>query len=199
MLLPHLLPHRLEAGCDEAGRGCLAGVVVAASVILKPAYMLEGLEILNDSKQLTEAQRLALVPVINRNALAVSVAGATVEEIEKLNILKASILAMHRAVKKLPVKPDHLLIDGNRFEPYPGISHTTIVKGDAKFMSIAAASVIAKTTRDVMMERLHNEFPVYNWKENKGYPTKAHRDAILEHGSCSYHRRTFRLLPENEN
>ncbi|MDR0537801.1 MAG: ribonuclease HII [Tannerellaceae bacterium] len=194
MLSPFLSPNRLEAGCDEAGRGCLAGIVVAAAVILKPANMLNDLYMLKDSKQLSEKQRLELFPIIMDNSIAAAVGSATVEEIDKLNILKASFLAMHRAIDKLDKKPEHLLIDGNRFNPYPNISHTTIVKGDATYLSIAAASVVAKVTRDNIMLELHAEFPAYRWNENKGYPTKHHREAIIKHGPCIHHRKSFRLV-----
>lgn len=184
---------RVEAGCDEAGRGCLAGPVVAAAVILDPARPIAGL---NDSKQLSAARRAALREVIERDALAWCVASADEREIDTINILNASIAAMHRAVDGLAVRPDHLLIDGNRFNPYPGIPHTTIIKGDGKYASIAAASILAKTHRDGMMEVLDRQFPAYGWAVNKGYPTGAHRQAIARYGITPHHRRTFRLLPE---
>lgn len=191
MLLPYLEENRIEAGCDEAGRGCLAGPVYAAAVILPPDFKNE---LLNDSKQLTEHQRNLLRPIIEKEALAWGVGIVTSEEIDEINILNASFLAMHRAVDQLKVRPEFLLIDGNKFKPYKGINHTCIVKGDAKMMSIAAASVLAKTYRDEFMEKIGKEFPQYNWKGNKGYPTKAHRAAIREFGPTPYHRMSFRLL-----
>lgn len=191
MLLPYLHKDLVEAGCDEAGRGCLAGAVYAAAVILPPGFQNEQL---NDSKKLTEHQRYALREVIEREALAWAVGVVTPEEIDKINILKASFLAMHRAVEQLQVRPQHLLIDGNRFTPYPGIPHTTVVKGDGKYLSIAAASILAKTYRDDYMNRLHEEYPVYDWKGSKGYPTKKHREAIRLHGTTPYHRMSFNLL-----
>lgn len=193
MLLPYLEANRIEAGCDEAGRGCLAGSVYAAAVILPPDFYNEDL---NDSKQLSEKKRYALRPIIEREAIAWAVGIVTAEEIDKINILKASFLAMHRAIGQLTVKPEHLLIDGNRFTPYPDIKHTTVVKGDGKYLSIAAASILAKTYRDDYMDSLDLEYPAYHWKENKGYPTKAHRLAIREYGITPYHRKTFTLLPE---
>lgn len=194
MLLPCSEPHRPEAGCDEAGRGCLAGDVFAAAVILPPDFGEKKgscAELLNDSKQLGEQQRYALRPLIEREALAWAVGTASVREIDEINILNASFLAMHRAIKALGVVPRHLLIDGNRFTPYPGIPHTTVVKGDGKYLSIAAASILAKTYRDDYMTRLDKEHPMYRWKENKGYPTQAHRLAIQAYGLTSYHRKTF--------
>ncbi|MCD8193938.1 MAG: ribonuclease HII [Tannerellaceae bacterium] len=193
MLLSCLDSSRIEAGCDEAGRGCLAGSVFAAAVILPPDYFSKEL---NDSKQLTEKKRYALRPVIEQDALAWAVGIVTPEEIDKINILNASFLAMHRAVQQLKVRPHHLLIDGNRFTPYPGIPHTTIIKGDGKYLNIAAASVLAKTYRDDYMDQLAEEYPDYGWNQNKGYPTKAHREAIRRVGISPYHRRTFTLLPE---
>lgn len=187
-LLQFLKAGRLEAGCDEAGRGCLAGPVVAAAVILSPDFECD---LLNDSKQLTERQRDKLRPIIEREAIAWSVVMVSAEEIDKINILKASILGMHRAIDGLKVRPEHLLIDGNKFYPYPGIEHTTIVKGDGKYMSIAAASVLAKTHRDQYMEQIAGQYPQYLWDKNKGYPTKEHREAILRDGITEYHRRTF--------
>ncbi len=191
MLLPYLHKDLVEAGCDEAGRGCLAGAVYAAAVILPPGFQNEQL---NDSKKLTEHQRYALREVIEREAVAWAVGVVTPEEIDKINILKASFLAMHRAVNQLQIRPQHLLIDGNRFTPYPDIPHTTVVKGDGKYLSIAAASILAKTYRDDYMNRLHEEYPVYDWKGNKGYPTKKHREAIRLHGTTPYHRMSFNLL-----
>ena len=193
MLLPYLEPNRIEAGCDEAGRGCLAGSVFAAAVILPPDFKNDDL---NDSKQLSEKKRYLLRPVIEREAIAWAVGIVTPEEIDKINILKASFLAMHRAIDQLTVKPEHLLIDGNRFTPYPDIAHTTVVKGDGKYLSIAAASILAKTYRDDYMDELAKEYPDYHWIENKGYPTKAHREAIRAVGITPYHRKTFTLLPE---
>lgn len=193
MLLPYLEANRLEAGCDEAGRGCLAGSVYAAAVILPPDFYNEDL---NDSKQLSEKKRYALRPIIEREAIAWAVGIVTPEEIDKINILKASFLAMHRAIEQLDQKPEHLLIDGNRFTPYPNISHTTVVKGDGKYLSIAAASILAKTYRDDYMNQLALECPEYRWIDNKGYPTKAHREAIRKYGITPYHRKTFTLLPE---
>ena len=192
-LAPYLIEGRCEAGCDEAGRGCFAGPVVAAAVIL-PNYFRN--ELLNDSKQLTEHQRNKLRPIIENEALAWAVAMVDNREIDEINILNASIEAMHRAVKQLIIKPEHLLIDGNRFHPYDDIAHTCIVKGDAKFLSIAAASVLAKTHRDELMCRLDEEFPQYNWRKNKGYPTREHRAAIEKFGTTPYHRMTFRLLDQ---
>ena len=186
MLLPCLAPGRVEAGCDEAGRGCLAGAVYAAAVILPPGFECEEL---NDSKQLSEKKRYELRPLIEREAVAWAVATSSAGEIDRLNILNASILAMHRAVKSLATVPAHLIVDGNRFTPFPDIPHTTIVKGDTKFLSIAAASVLAKTYRDDYMLALHQEYPAYQWDKNKGYPTKPHREAILRHGVTPYHRR----------
>lgn len=191
MLLPYLEQGRIEAGCDEAGRGCLAGPVFAAAVILPEGYCNE---LLNDSKKLTEHRRDQLRTIIERDALAWAVRVVTAEEIDHINILNASFLAMHRAVDALTVRPEHLLIDGNRFKPYHDTPHTCIVKGDGKMMSIAAASILAKTHRDEFMARIHEEFPQYAWNINKGYPTKAHRAAISQYGPSPYHRKSFRLL-----
>lgn len=192
-LLPFLQPGRLEAGCDEAGRGCLAGPVVAAAVILP-----EGFEhpFLNDSKQLTEARREELRPVIETQALAWAVAFVSEKEIDEINILQASFRAMHLAVSKLNLIPQHLLIDGNRFRKYPGIAHTCVIGGDARYQSIAAASILAKTHRDAYMELLGEKYPMYGWVHNKGYPTAAHREAIRTHGPTPHHRRSFRQLPD---
>lgn len=195
MLLPYLNKEWIEAGCDEAGRGCLAGAVYAAAVILPQDYHNE---LLNDSKQLTERQRYALRPQIERDALAWAVGVATPQEIDEINILNASFLAMHRAVDQLGIRPQHLLIDGNRFRPYVGIPHTTVVKGDGKLLSIAAASVLAKTYRDDYMPALHHEYPYYDWDKNKGYPTKKHRAAIAERGTTPYHRMSFNLLGDGQ-
>ena len=191
MLERFLIEGRIEAGCDEAGRGCLAGPVTAAAVILPENF---SNDVLNDSKQLTERQRDALRPIIEREAVAWAVAFVSPQEIDEINILKASFLAMHRAVAALKVRPEALLIDGNRFTPYAGIPHTCIVEGDGKLMSIAAASVLAKTHRDEYMRRIATEYPQYGWEVNKGYPTKAHREAIARFGATVYHRASFRLL-----
>ncbi len=195
MLLPYFKPGIIEAGCDEAGRGCLAGAVYAAAVILPPDFKND---IMNDSKQLTEKQRYALREIIEREAIAWSVGIVEPEEIDKINILNASILAMHRAIDGLKVKPETLIVDGNRFKKYQELSHTTIVKGDGKYMSIAAASILAKTYRDDYMNSLHNEYPQYDWNNNKGYPTKKHREAIAEHGTTPYHRMSFNLLGDGQ-
>ncbi len=192
-LFSFLNENLLEAGCDEAGRGCLAGPVIAAAVILPKDFYHE---YLNDSKLVTESKRKILKPIIESQALAWGVGVVDEKEIDEINILKASFLAMHRAVDQLVIRPEFLLIDGNRFTPYPEIPAECIVKGDQKYMSIAAASILAKTYRDEYMENLHSEFPVYNWQQNKGYPTKNHREAIREFGACKYHRMTFALLPK---
>lgn len=181
----------IEAGCDEAGRGCLAGPVVAAAVILPMGLRLPGL---NDSKQLSEADRERLRPIIERKAIAWCVAIASVGEIDAINILQASILAMHRAIAGLSISPESLLVDGNRFNSYEAIPHHCIIQGDGKFRSIAAASVLAKTHRDELMQKLHAAHPHYGWAVNKGYPTKAHRAAIALHGPCGHHRMSFTLL-----
>ena len=191
MLLPYFNKDVIEAGCDEAGRGCLAGPVYAAAVILPKDYVNPQL---NDSKKLTERQRYALREVILRDAVAYAVGIVSNQEIDEINILNASFLAMHRAIDQLRVRPQHLLIDGNRFSPYPFIPHTTIIKGDGKYMSIAAASILAKTYRDDFMNNLADEYPQYAWRDNKGYPTKAHRQAIARFGLTPYHRTTFNLL-----
>lgn len=191
MLLPYLHSELIEAGCDEAGRGCLAGAVYAAAVILPPDFHNE---LLNDSKQLSEKQRYALREVIEKEAVAWAVGVVTPEEIDKINILNASFLAMHRAIDGLKVRPQHLLIDGNRFNKYQDLPHTTIVKGDGKYLSIAAASILAKTYRDDYMKELHEAYPQYDWKGNKGYPTPKHRAAIAQYGITPYHRKTFNLL-----
>ena len=193
MLQPYLVEGRIEAGCDEAGRGCLAGPVTAAAVILPPDFHNE---LLNDSKQLTERQRDKLRPIIESEAVAWAVAMVSPKEIDRINILRASITAMHRAIDALTVRPEALLIDGNRFYPYHDIPHTTIVKGDGKMMSIAAASVLAKTHRDEFMRHLATEFPQYGWDRNKGYPTRDHRAAIAAYGPTPYHRMTFQLLEQ---
>lgn len=188
MLLQCLEPNRIEAGCDEAGRGCLAGPVAAAAVILPPDFKNE---LLNDSKKLTERQREMLRPIIEREALAWSVVMVEPKEIDQINILNASIIGMHRAIDNLSIRPQHLLIDGNKFINYPDIPHTTIIKGDAKFMSIAAASILAKTHRDEFMLKAAEKFQLYGWKKNKGYPTKEHREAIIKYGISPLHRRSF--------
>lgn len=180
----------LEAGCDEAGRGCLAGPVCAAAVILPDGYTNP---LLNDSKRLTQRQREALRPVIERDAVAWAVAWATNEEIDEINILNASILAMHRALDALGVTPGHIAVDGNRFKPYRDIAHVTVVKGDGKYANIAAASILAKTHRDEWMLRASAEYPGYGWEDNMGYPTRAHRAAIAELGTTPYHRLTFSM------
>ncbi|HHV87045.1 MAG TPA: ribonuclease HII [Petrimonas sp.] len=180
----------IEAGCDEAGRGCLAGPVFAAAVILRPGFRCEEL---NDSKQLSEKERIRLRPVIEQNALCYAVETCTPDEIDELNILWASVKAMHKALAKLTVTPEHILIDGNRFRPFQNIPHTCVIKGDGKYLSIAAASVLAKTYRDEYMQNLHEQFPVYDWTNNKGYPTRAHREAIKEHGITPHHRKSFNL------
>ena len=194
-LKPFLQTNRVEAGCDEAGRGCLAGPVFAAAVILPPDFYHP---LLNDSKQMTEKNRVVLREIIEQNATAWSVASVSNEEIDELNILRASIAAMHRALQKLKKKPEFILVDGNRFYPYKKIPHQCVIKGDATYASIAAASVLAKTHRDEFMEKLAEKFPEYNWQKNKGYPTKAHRDAIREYGQTPYHRVSFRLLEEEQ-
>ena len=205
MLLPYYIQGVLEAGCDEAGRGPLAGSVFAAAVILPPEAAesgwaeYTGLSVLNDSKQLSEKQRYALRPIIEREALAWAVEEVTAEEIDKINILNASILGMQRALAKLCPQPEHIIVDGNKWKPYvapDGLLETparTVVKGDGKYMSIAAASVLAKTYRDDYMSRLHEEYPMYGWAENKGYPTVAHYAALREYGPSPYHRKTFNL------
>lgn len=186
---------RVEAGCDEAGRGCLAGSVYAAAVILPPDYHNERL---NDSKKLIARQRYALRQDIERDAVAWAVGVVTPQEIDQINILNASILAMHRALDQLQVRPEAIIVDGNRFKPYRDLPHTTIVKGDGKYLSIAAASILAKTYRDDEMVRLAQEYPDYDWQHNMGYPTRKHREAIRQHGITPYHRRTFNLLGSEE-
>lgn len=183
---------RIEAGVDEAGRGCYAGPVVAAAVILDPSF---SHPLLNDSKKLSAENRTMLREVIEDSALAYAIGKATVEEIDSINILQATYLAMHRAIEGLKQKPEHLLIDGNRFKPYPEITHNCLVKGDGRFASIAAASILAKTERDAYMQQLADEFPQYDWKNNKGYGTLKHRKAIEQYGLCKYHRKSFSILP----
>ena len=193
MLLHKYSSYQIEAGTDEAGRGCLAGPVVAAAVILNEDFEHP---LLNDSKQLTENQRCVLRPFIEQNAMGFAVQFVWQDEIDKINILNASIRAMHRSLDALQMRPEFIIVDGNRFQDYKDIPHRTIVKGDAKYMSIAAASVLAKTYRDAYMEKLHLDFPDYNWKQNKGYPTKQHREAIRKYGLTDFHRKSFRQLPE---
>ena len=205
MLLSHYYQGKTEAGCDEAGRGCLAGSVYAAAVILPEDYRND---LLNDSKQLTEKRRYQLRDIIQRDAVAWAVGIVSPEEIDRINILNASILAMHRALDQLAVRPEAIIVDGNRFKPYREpitidhspltIPHTTIVKGDGKYLSIAAASILAKTYRDDYMNRLAEEYPQYDWRSNKGYPTRKHRDAIRQYGITPYHRRSFSLLGDGQ-
>ncbi len=203
MLASHYYQGKVEAGCDEAGRGCLAGSVFAAAVILPEDYQNE---LLNDSKQLTDRRRKLLRDVIQRDAIAWAVGIVTPEEIDRINILNASILAMHRALDQLTVRPEAVIIDGNRFKPYfpplaphsSPLPHTTIVKGDGKYLSIAAASILAKTYRDDYMDRLAQEYPQYDWQSNKGYPTQKHRAAIRQYGVTPYHRRTFNMLGDGQ-
>ena len=193
MLKPYLSPSLIEAGCDEVGRGCLAGSVYAAAVILPKDYENEAL---NDSKQLSPAKRYQLREQIERDAIAWAIGVVTAQEIDRINILNASILAMYRALDALNVRPQTLIIDGNKFKPYKGLPYTTIVKGDAKYLSIAAASIIAKTYRDDYMKELHLEYPYYGWDHNAGYPTAEHREGIRLHGLTPYHRLSFNLLGE---
>jgi len=195
MLAPYYYKDKIEAGCDEAGRGCLAGSVYAAAVILPKDYHND---LLNDSKQLTARQRYQLREMIERDAIAWAVGNATAQEIDQMNILRASITAMHRAIDQLAVRPEALIIDGNRFYPYHDLPYTTIVKGDGKYLSIAAASILAKTYRDDYMRELHKEFPYYGWDHNAGYPTKEHRQGIAEHGLSPYHRLTFNQLGDGQ-
>ena len=205
MLLGKYYEGKVEAGCDEAGRGCLAGSVYAAAVILPDGYQNE---LLNDSKQLTEKRRYQLREIIERDAVAWAVGIVTPEEIDKINILNASILAMHRALDQLKVRPEAIIVDGNRFKKYSpplfgggrgeALPHTTIVKGDGKYLAIAAASILAKTYRDDYMNRLAEEYPQYDWLSNKGYPTKKHRDAIRQYGITPYHRKSFNLFGTEE-
>ncbi len=192
MLLKRYQDVLVEAGCDEAGRGCLAGPVFAAAVVLPLDFEHE---MLNDSKQITEKNRFYLREIIEKEALSYAVGVCSPREIDEINILNASFLAMHKAIDQLTLMPELLLIDGNRFKKYAHLQHHCIVKGDAKFMSIAAASILAKTYRDEYMEKMDKEFPMYRWSKNKGYPTKEHRDAIAKHGPCSEHRMSFTLLP----
>ena len=195
MLLNHFYEGKVEAGCDEAGRGCLAGSVYAAAVILPADYQND---LLNDSKQLTEKRRYQLREIIERDAVAWAVGIVTPEEIDKINILNASILAMHRALDQLKVRPEAIIVDGNRFKKYQDLPHTTIVKGDGKYLSIAAASILAKTYRDDYMNGLAKEYPQYDWLSNKGYPTKKHREAIRQSGITPYHRKSYNLLGDGQ-
>lgn len=193
MLKSYYKKNVIEAGCDEAGRGCLCGPVVASAVILPQGFKHD---LLNDSKKLTDKQRYQLRPIIEEHAIAWAVGIVNEKEIDKINILNASFLAMHRAVDQLTQTPELLLIDGNRFNKHPSIPHECFIKGDGRFLSIAAASVLAKTYRDDMMQKLHEVYPVYGWDKNMGYPTKQHRAGIVKHGDTKYHRKSFRLLPE---
>ena len=205
MLASHYYEDKIEAGCDEAGRGCLAGSVYAAAVIFPPDYQNEEL---NDSKQLTDKRRKQLREIIERDAVAWAVGIVTPDEIDRINILNASILAMHRALDQLKVRPEAIIVDGNRFKPYPQPSaishqpsplpHTTIVKGDGKYLSIAAASILAKTYRDDYMDALAKDYPQYDWLSNKGYPTKKHREAIRQYGITPFHRKTFNMLGDGQ-
>lgn len=192
-LLPFHISGRLEAGCDEAGRGCLAGPVVAAAVILPEEVEIPGL---NDSKKLSEKVRLKLRPLVEEKALAFAVSFVWPDKIDEINILNASFLAMTQAVEELSIQPDHLLIDGNRFKSHLNIPFDCMIKGDGRYLSIAAASILAKTYRDDYMDKIHLEYPHYGWNSNKGYPTKAHRDGIRDFGISPYHRKSFTLLPE---
>ena len=192
MLKKKYLKGIIEAGCDEAGRGCLAGPVFAAAVILPAGF---SHPIINDSKQLTVKQRYYMREIIESHAISIGVAMACNEEIDDLNVLNASILAMHRALDNLSLLPQHIIVDGNFFAPWFEVPFKTIIKGDCKYQSIAAASIIAKTYRDDYMDELHNEYPQYNWEQNKGYPTRKHREAIMKYGISSFHRKTFALLP----
>ena len=193
MLASNYSGFSLEAGTDEAGRGCLSGPVVAAAVILPKNF---NHPFLNDSKQLSEKKREELRPFIEENALAFGVSFVWQDEVDAINVLQASITGMHRSIERLKIKPEYIIVDGNKFRDYKDIPSQTIVKGDAKYLSIAAASILAKTYRDEYMAKIHEEFPMYNWKKNKGYPTKEHRNGIREFGVTKYHRKTFKLLPE---
>lgn len=195
MLESHYYQGKIEAGCDEAGRGCLAGSVYAAAVIFPEDY--QNAE-LNDSKQLTDKRRKQLREIIEHDAIAWAIGVVTPDEIDKMNILNASILAMHRALDQLKVRPEAIIVDGNRFKPYQNLPHTTIVKGDGKYLSIAAASILAKTYRDDYMDQLAQTYPQYNWLSNKGYPTKKHREAIRKYGITPFHRKTFNMLGDGQ-
>lgn len=193
MLLINHSGFSLECGTDEAGRGCLAGPVTAAAVILPKDFKNT---VLNDSKQVSEKKRFSLKPIIEEQSLSFGVAHVYQEDIDKINILNASILAMHKSIEQIKPEPEFIIVDGNKFKPFHNVPFETIIKGDGKYLSIAAASILAKTYRDLYMEKIHEEFPMYNWKQNKGYPTKEHREAIRKHGITKYHRKSFRLLPE---
>jgi ribonuclease HII len=197
MLLPFLDQNLIEAGCDEAGRGCLSGPVVAGAVILPPDFKNA---LLNDSKKLTEKQRYSLRPIIEKEAISYGVGIVSNEEIDEINILNASFLAMHRALDELQPRPEQILVDGNRFNPYgegdTPTPHHCIIKGDGKYLSIAAASILAKTYRDDIMKMLHKDFPIYDWQQNKGYPTKKHRASIAQNGTTEHHRMSFKLLAD---
>ena len=193
MLLQNFSGLKFEAGTDEAGRGCLAGPVVAAAVILSNNFEHP---FLNDSKQLTEKQRVELKPFIEENALAFGISFVWQHEIDQINILQSSLLAMHQSIHKLRIRPEFIIVDGNKFKQFESIPHETIIKGDSKYMSIAAASILAKTYRDAYMEKIHHEFPEYNWKCNKGYPTREHRAIIEKRGITLHHRKSFKLFPE---
>ena len=195
MLASHYYEGKVEAGCDEAGRGCLAGSVYAAAVIFPEDYQNDEL---NDSKQLTDKRRKQLREIIQRDAIAWAVGIVTPEEIDRINILNASILAMHRALDQLQVRPEAVIVDGNRFKPYQQLPYSTIVKGDGKYLSIAAASILAKTYRDDYMDELAKEYPQYDWLSNKGYPTKKHREAIRQYGITPYHRKSFNMLGDGQ-
>jgi len=192
-LLANFSKLNLECGTDEAGRGCLAGPVTASAVILPNNFKNNTL---NDSKQLSEKKRDLLKPIIEEEAISFAICHVFQDEIDNINILNASILAMHKSIEKLDPQPNFIIVDGNKFKPYQSTPHQTIIKGDSKFLSIAAASVLAKTYRDAYMSKIHEEFPMYNWIKNKGYPTKEHRLAITKYGITKYHRKSFRLLPE---
>ena len=193
MLLPYFATTINECGTDEAGRGCLAGPVTAAAVILPKKFKNK---LLNDSKQTKLGDRNKLKEIIMSEAITYGIVHVYMEEIDEINILNASIMAMHRAIDQLSCEPEHIIVDGNKFKPYRNIAYDCIIKGDGKFLSIAAASILAKTARDEFMQKVHHEFPMYNWQQNKGYPTKEHRQAIREFGSTPYHRKSFKLLPE---
>lgn len=193
MLLKKYANFNIECGTDEAGRGCLAGPVTAAAVILPDDFKNS---IINDSKQLSEKKRDALIHIIKAEALHFGIAHVFEDDIDRINILNASILAMHKAIESLRLQPEFIIVDGNKFKPYNNIPYRTIVKGDSKYLSIAAASILAKTHRDSYMNSIHDEYPMYNWKQNKGYPTKEHREAIKQYGVTKYHRKSFRLFPE---
>lgn len=193
MLELKLHPNLIECGTDEAGRGCLAGPVTAAAIILPDNFTSD---ILNDSKQLSKSKRESLRPLLEDCCISYGVTHIFMEEIDQINILNASILGMQRSIEQLTPQPEHIAVDGNKFKPYHNIPHTCVIKGDGKYLNIAAASVLAKTYRDEFMQKIHQEYPMYNWKKNKGYPTKEHREAIKKYGITKYHRKSFRLLPE---